>query len=201
MLWHCEHAVHPAAFVLAGCGYRGRDNERGVELCRELDLYLARAVRSRLRDIETGRSKRTQTVRRHGSNPFWRGAPKRAEADAYAGLRPCARYRGHSTKSRGRELAQAPRSAMPLRGIVDMDLLTRTSGWEMLPRKPLNMFRYWHRIAIARSNLAFECSFDGSLKRTTIAEFSCTRGLIDQARRVRQCRKQSLLQGAKGRWT
>ena len=49
--WHRHLAVHPAAFVLVGRGHRWRGHERRVELCRDLDLYLARAVNSNLPDL------------------------------------------------------------------------------------------------------------------------------------------------------
>jgi hypothetical protein len=43
---HRDFAIYPAAFLLVGCRCRGRGNERRVELCSELDLYLARLVNS-----------------------------------------------------------------------------------------------------------------------------------------------------------
>ena len=46
----CRHrnlAVHPAAFVLVGRWHRWRGHELRVELCRDLDLYLARAITPR----------------------------------------------------------------------------------------------------------------------------------------------------------
>ena len=50
----CRHrhlAVHPAAFVLVGRGHRWRGHELRVELCRELDLHLARPVTLDLADL------------------------------------------------------------------------------------------------------------------------------------------------------
>ena len=44
-------AIYPVACVLVGGGHRGRGHERGVELCRKLDLYLARVVYSQLPDV------------------------------------------------------------------------------------------------------------------------------------------------------
>ena len=48
---HRHLALHPAAFVVVGRRHRWRGHERRVELCRELDLHLARPVTLDLADL------------------------------------------------------------------------------------------------------------------------------------------------------
>ena len=46
-----HYAIYPAACVLVGRGHCWRGHERGVELCRKLDLYVASVVNSQLPDV------------------------------------------------------------------------------------------------------------------------------------------------------